>query len=220
MSLVVVTPAESTNLTTTLLVQTKLGLVGVDDTIFDGLVAAASDFVMKYINHFLPAEEVTETIPGYDNNVLMLSRTPIVSVSAISFYGDVITDFTIEDADAGILWRDRGWDAVVGWSNSVQHHVLPNSSAPKWSVTYTGGFVLPSFNPPAVSTLPASLQQAVEELIRVWYVEIKSNLPLNVTGVKVGDYSISFDHNGAFNVLELGVPQNVLLLLRPFKRIV
>ena len=96
---------------------------------------------------------------------------------------------------------------------------MSRSSLPRYKVDYYGGYVLPSFET-GVINLPKSIKQACVDLVRIWYKTVTDNLPSNTKQIKIGDYSISFGEDGNSDVNNLGVPADILIKLRPWRRMV
>lgn len=147
--------------------------------LIDGVTAAIEALcnVMTFAR-----ESVTEALKGYDEIELELSRRPVVSVSVVSIDSNVVTDYSIADADAGLLYRRDGWDWTAQRRSGLTGrqswpafgHPMPGREEPLISAAYVGGYILPeqhllnvatvnvaaadqSFNAPA-GTFPALLR--------------------------------------------------------------
>ncbi len=220
MSKTILQAASSTNLTTKEIVQTQLNFaVGVDDEIFDQLIDAASSFITSYTDRQFAREQWSELVPGYNGNWLQLTLTPIDSVDSVALNGTVFTDFIIEDEESGLLFREKGWESSLSFGRGIEVHPLARSSLPRFKVDYFGGYVLPSFVSGVVN-LPGVIQQACVDLVRIWYAQLKDNLPANTKQIKIGDYTISFGDEIPSNGSLLGVPASILAKLRPWRRMI
>jgi hypothetical protein len=217
MSITILTPATSFDLTTTAIVQAQMDLVGVDNALFDELVTAASQFIVDYTKREWAREKIEELVPGFNDNWLTLTRTQIESINSISLNGDVITDFIIEEREGGILFREVGWIASRSSRQFIERHPIAGSELPRYKIDYWGGYVLPSHT--GTVNLPASIIQAANELVRIWYNETKNNASGSIERIKVGDYSITFDNESDFENGEIGIPGTVLAKLRNWRRI-
>lgn len=212
MAITVTVPAADNLLTTRATVKTELGLTGTaDDALIDSFIQQVSDAIATYCGRVFPRQTYQETVAGYGDPILMLSRTPIVSVSSVSLSGDVITDYTIEDAGAGFLYRERGWiwTAGVGWQ--LTDYVIPRSEAPKFTVTYIAGYYLPSAG--ANRNLPHDIEKAAIESVKAAYKARKRDP--NVAEKKVGDLSIKWVAGSESGFL----PVSALGRLEPWKRV-
>lgn len=116
--------------------------------LIDGVTAAIE--ALCNVQNFA-RESVTETLKGYDEIELALSRRPVVSVSTVSIESSVVTDYSIADADEGLLYREAGWDWTAqrrGGLTGRQRwpafgHPIPGREEPSISAAYVGGYILP-----------------------------------------------------------------------------
>ena len=153
MALTTNTPAQTRRLTRRENVKAELAITTAsDDALFDRLIDQASRAIERYCRRPFPREVYTETLGGFGEVELMLARTPIVAVSSVLYDLDVITDYVVNDADAGILYRQVGWfwtaqvlSGLVGkqrWPGIGDP--LPRQEEPRFTVGYTAGYLLPS----------------------------------------------------------------------------
>ncbi len=209
MALTVVTPAASTALTTK--ARVALELSGIGETLADALIAEASAAIVRYTHRPFAREDYKETVAAFGGSLLQLSRTPIVSVATVARDGEVILDFTIDDADAGQLRRDEGgswpWSAGLAWNLTATP--APFSEEPRFTVEYTAGYLLPE---DVGRDLPEDIERACIELVRA--VFMASGRDPAVTREQLGDFSISFAQPGA----DGGLPPRVVTLLAPWRR--
>lgn len=189
MGITVITPAETIDLTTLDTVKSVLGITSTDkDEALTFRIKSVSDFINSYCNRVFAFEEVTETLPGRGTNTILLSRTPIVSVSTILYEGEPIVDYSIKNSEAGILYREYGWANTAGRNWGLTGFPVPNSEKESISVTYTAGYVLPDYTT-ADRTLPYDLEQAAIDLI-AFSLDVKGQK--SAASVKVGNYTLSF----------------------------
>lgn len=131
--LTIVTPAETTDLTTLAAVKSELGLTTADhDAQLADYISQVSTSVNSYCNRVFARETVAETFrPDCRLNHLVLSRFPVSAISSIVENGVelVVSDYEL-DADLGIARR------LVSDSKST----WPSG---KIIVTYAGGYLLP-----------------------------------------------------------------------------
>ena len=152
MAVTVVTPASTTLLTTVGRVQAELGLTAGEDTdLLAGMIERASSAIARECRRVFGRETVTETLDGSGSRLLALSRTPIVSVASVTEDGVALaaTEYAVEDAEAGALYRQDGWGRAGGyrmWGTEAfsSGYILPGSASTlRYAVTYTGGYLLP-----------------------------------------------------------------------------
>lgn len=210
MALTIVTPATNKRLCRLPDVKAELGLTdATQDVLLDRYIDEASDIIQKCIRKVLAKQTYDETVAGYGSNILMLSNTPIVSVTSILINGSPVTDYSVEDAYAGLLYRKVGWEwtAAIGWD--IGSFYRPDSEEPLFTVRYVAGFVVPE---EASSDLPLVYQRCAIDTVKDWYLK-RSHDPA-VLSEKVGDLSVTYNEAAA----EKGLPLHVLCRLQGDKR--
>lgn len=150
-----------------------IGLEG-SDIIF--LINAASDFFESQTNReFARVDIVKEPQPTFGTTRLRVDRTPIVSITLIEFDEGPLTvdDFTIDDADAGLIFKPSGWLWTAHTAPDISRTVLPGTERKLTEITYRAGFVLPQqdgdANPPVdgdARDLPFDLERAVMSIMQ------------------------------------------------------
>jgi len=162
----------------------------------------ASDYIRKITGRVFAEEKILETVRGFGNTQLLLSRFPVTNIESITHKGELVTDYEETDPKAGILYRRRGWE----WSTQTRSGVgvvpVPNSEDYIFAVTYTAGYCMPCATI-CTRTLPYDLEQAAIELIGMYM----DSTPLNVSQIKVGDYSTSY---------RSGVPETINGILKGY----
>jgi len=188
MAVTVSVAAESTNLTTVSAVKAMLGVASRKfDAELDRLIAAATSAISVYVGHVYAKQTYVETVVGSGYPRLLLTNTPIVSVTSVLCDGTAVTDYEVEDPDSGFLYRAVGWSSAAwaGWNASP--YSLPGTERPMFTVTYEGGYLLPG-EPDA--NLPAHIEQACIETVVDWYRGGKRDDA--VKSKSVGDLSITY----------------------------
>lgn len=164
MGLSVTTIAASKRLTAVSVVE---GLIGgtSDDSLLGELIDQASDAIVAYCRRPFAREVYSERLPGYGGIRLQLARTPVVAVSSVLDQDDnIITDYSIDDATRGWLYRRPGWawavQAYAGLGAGGRFMdfgaPLPNQEEPHYTVAYTAGYVMPAANRIDATTLSAA----------------------------------------------------------------
>jgi hypothetical protein len=163
--LTVITASTSNNLTTLDALKSHLGTTSTayDEQLEDAIVAA-SDTVATYMGYYPLRQTYRETLAGYGGQQVMVSRTPLTSVSAM-YYGSTgllvdPTGYWIENAEAGFIVRDLGfpWSAGVEWD--LDAHIAPRTERKVFIVDYTAGWVMSTGS---TRTLPADIEHAAVE---------------------------------------------------------
>lgn len=205
----VVTPAANKQLTT---LEAVKGELGITDTAQDALLSAlsdrASDAIVTFCGRPFAQEGYRETVAGYGGTRLLLSRTPVVGVASVLADSEIITDWLLEDAEAGLLFRKRGWQwaPILGWN--IVWQPVGGSENLNFTVEYTAGYVLPG--DAGVRTLPCDIEQACIEVVKAWYAGRERDPA--ITGERLGDYQASYAVQG--------LPAAARELLVPWRRLV
>lgn len=174
MVLAVSTVAPTLRLTTRAAVQAELG-ISTDGTVIDGLIDQYSAAIVSYCHRPFAREAYSEQLPGFGDIRLQLERTPVVAVSAVSLWGQVITDYGVEDADKGWIfsrsfsgtgltwqrspfpWTDQVYPGLSGggaWLD--QGSPLARQEEPAIAVDYVAGYILPAQFLAGVATVSAA----------------------------------------------------------------
>ncbi len=215
MALTITTEASTVKLTSLEFIKSELAIDDQDsDLQLRRFIDQASSFIPSYTNRVFCKETVIETLGANGDAILILERTPIVSISAISFDGTTIssTTFSIEDADAGFLFRDVGWQDTQIWRSDITLRPT-HRFRKKWSVSYTAGYVCHG-STQGDQNLPADIERAATDLVKSWYLSREQDS--NVKRERTGDASETrFD-----NKESAGLPPGVMRLLAPYRRLV
>lgn len=188
------------DLTTPATVAAELG-VTVSDPRLARIVAAASAAIRRYLNrprmHY--SAGFVEKLPGFGRPRLVVGLTPVVSVASIVL-GDgtvvPVSEYEVEDADNGFIWRDACWPWTAGIHGGLLYSD-PAVGTEKADIvaTYTGGWVTPAqaatigWSGPARS-LPDDLEHAcVETAVSVYR---RGGADRDVQSESLGDYSVSY----------------------------
>lgn len=196
MSTTIIVPAPTRNLTSLATLKRMLNIV--DDSKDEELamvIAASSDYVCNYCGREFAMQTVREELKSAGTPELLLSLTPIINIDQVA-YDDVSVDgWTLYDADAGIIQDVPNFRSTMLRSTTWDDH--PSSYGRKrWSVTYTGGYVLPDWGESQGDrTLPFDLERAVLDLCRATYAQSQldpSVLDPNMSKYKIGDTEITW----------------------------
>jgi len=203
----VIAPAANKQLTTLETVKSELGISDTgQDAFLNSLIDRASDAIVSFCGRPFAKESYRETLAGYGTNRLILSRTPVIDVFSITADSEIITDYLLEDPEAGILFRKRGWQwaPTLGWN--ISFHPIGSSENLNFTVEYTAGYVLPGDE--GTRTLPHDIEQACIDTVKALYSAGERDPA--ITGERIGDYQVSYVQ---------GLPVGVTQLLIPWRRI-
>jgi hypothetical protein len=217
----VVTAAESTDLTTIVAVQTEIGTLTDPQKVWAmSAIEAASALIEQEANQIFAQQNYTETIAGSGSSHLMLDRTPIIGTPTIvSTDNEVIVDFVVDDALAGILYRRQGWTQEISYQRGITYDPLGYETHPSFVITYVAGYHLPSF-PDAIDTdsgeveLPAHIERACILTVKAWWHS--KNRDSTVSWKQVGDLALGFRGEPAVKGQEpLRLPPEARALIKP-----
>lgn len=182
-----------------------------DDKVLWEMIHQASDFIVNYTEREFAQETITETIPSNGSPMLLTSRTPIRSISFIELDGSSVssTAYEIDDADAGIIWKEDGFDNTRITSNFINEYPT-NYGRRNWKVKYTAGYVLP--DTVGTRTLPYDIERACIDIVKAWFLDRKANT--NLRYQKVGDAAEAHFENHEAG----GLPPRTLNILNRWRR--
>lgn len=182
MGVTVVEPASDYLLTTLARAKAELGITETDDDdVLTDMIVRASSAIERECRRKFGVETVTETLDGTGSRLLGLSRYPIVEVTEVTEDGTALesTEYSIEDADAGALYRANGWGRSGGlrmWGTEAYSsgYILPGYQDQRYSVTYRAGYLLPGQVNPFIlpgtpENLPGAVEQACLETVKAWF---------------------------------------------------
>lgn len=186
------------------------------DAEVERLIEVVSATIAEACERGLSLATVTERQPGGDYCVaLALDRPPIVgNASTVTITdelsGVAITDFIIGNASAGLLERDSGWPGrSMGTVGAGLHRV---GDRPRYSVTYSGGYVTPTMS--GTRTLPQQLEEACLVTMAYWLAQ-----PAAKQGVaSEASLSASQSYFGQTPGSSWAIPARAMALMAPFRR--
>jgi hypothetical protein len=193
----VLVAADATDLTTVTAVQTEIGTLTNEQKAWaSSAITFASSLIEQEANQHFAQQQFKETIEGSGSTTLMLARTPIIGIpTIITVDNEVIADFVVENADAGILYRRQGWTSEVSYHRGISYDPLPYETHPRFVITYNAGYHLPSF-PAAIDTdegeigLPGNVEQACVLTVKAWWH--KKGRDSTVSWKQVGDLALGY----------------------------
>lgn len=193
MSLSIVVPAQSYDLTTLAMVKDRLKIKhSLKDTQLSRMITGVSKSLTRKIGREFARESVIEIVKGYGTTQLLLSRSPIVLVTSVLFEDNPILDFTIDDSENSILYRRAGWRWTIASAfMGVGFNPLPNSEESLFTVTYEAGYILPEWTDPKLErNLPEDIEDLVLDYIHFLYASRKQK-DVSIRSYTIGDISVS-----------------------------
>lgn len=209
-------------LTTLANAKDELGLTdsSQDDRV-ERYILQASSACQGFTDRDFRKESTVERLQGSGTRRLVLSRTPVVSITSVVIDGETIdaSEYEIEDAAAGVLYRESGWpriDAVV--VGSIARDAIAGTAKRDVVVTYTGGYVLPN-DSPGTRDLPQDVEAAC--ILTVVSMYRGRGRDRAVASKGTGDASVSYRlPNSIIGVGGGGViPDEAAVMLAKYRRI-
>ena len=191
MAITVTVPATDFDLTTLVRVKERLKITdGSKDSLLSRMITGVSKSLVRKLGREFARETVSETVKGYGTTQLLLTRSPLISVSSIIFDDTPILDFTIEDAENSILYRRAGWTwTVVSGFMGVGFNPVPNSEESLFTIVYEAGYVLPNWTPPPAIDLPEDIEDLALDYLHFLYAS-RDQKDVSVRSYTIGDITV------------------------------
>lgn len=205
-------------LTTLTAVRNKLRLTDFSqDVILEDLINEVSDtFVEVCGRKFHYEAGIVEKVKGQGTTLIVVNRTPIISIASITVNGTVLdaSGYSIDNAEAGTIFRGTGWTWTNRFAAGVTYDAYPGSEEKSIAVTYTGGWVTPA-QAAADLTLTRNMTYALERLCIDAVVASYRDFGVNqsITVEKFQGASATFERD------EFGLPPTVTKGLRRWTRL-
>lgn len=178
---------------------TKLATVkdelGIADASQDGrlerLINVYSGTIERFCARQLGEETITEKLAGHGTYTLLLTRTPVASVTSVKVRGALLAadQYEVQDAKAGVLFRPAGWEWSAG-AAGIARSQLPGTEERVYEVVYVGGYKLPNAQSGVAEALPAEVEEAC--IMSVVSAYRARGRDLNVISQAAGGASVTF----------------------------
>lgn len=167
MAIEIITPATESEMATLQEIKDELSISGsAEDEILARYRSRVQSTVIELLGRPFALATYQETLAGSGSTKLLLSRIPIVTVTEVLVNSQALTDHTIEDAGAGVLFRTKGWKAIGLPSWYLVPTVQPGDVDINFTVTYSAGYLMRENADP---TLPDYWNQIVlEGVVMLW----------------------------------------------------
>lgn len=168
----IVTPATDRSLVSLDDVKSELNITETTDDIeLSRLIASASRRIVSYTGREFVQETIKESLGTQGNTYrLVLERTPIVSITSITYDGDTVdtADYAIEFADLGFVRSlTTAWRKTTKFQKDI--NLIPNRfNDLLYEVTYVGGYSLNATG--SEIEVPDDIKQATLEVLKSWWV--------------------------------------------------
>lgn len=180
--------------------------------LLEDLILEAKAMTDAFCNRsFSKQVDIVEKVRGYDDAFVFVSITPIIEVTEISIDGVVLatTDYEIDDANAGTIYRENGWESKSTFLPGIMNRPVPNSQQANIQITYDGGYILPG---DTGRTLPYDIERANFQIVKHLFQSRFRDM--SVKSEKVDDiYSVTYGDGAVADL-----PQIAMDLLNRWKR--
>lgn len=198
MSVTVLVPATSTRMTDAATLGTQLGFdavqIGDNESLFNSVIDRVSGFITRYTGRSFAQETVKETLgcPMSFSSLggfrLMLSRTPIKSITSIKYKEGLIdaSNYLIEDANAGFVWNTVRWTSTTVFAGPL----VPSPTRftrPDYEVEYVAGYKMPGETD---RDFPYELEQICLELAKDMFKKLDQDT--DVIEETIGDTTVRY----------------------------
>ncbi len=183
--LTVTTPATSFQLTTPERLQEEHPEI--PESRAEHLIDEASSAIASFLNRVLARQSYTETVKGYGDRYLTLTASPIETLTGVTQSSSTVTDVLIDDAEAGILYRELGFEWTRGQGWQLASFPIPYSEVPEFSVDYVAGWALPHEDD---RNLPPVLERACMDLAAG--IQQRAAQDQTVQSVRLGDFATTY----------------------------
>lgn len=184
MSITITTAAESYKLITVAQFKANIGLTtSTDDTEIGLMIDRVSAQIVAYCNQNFAKQTYTETLSGSGGKNLLLTNTPIVSITSITYDGTLVeaSEYVLQEPGIGIVWNNNCWNYTRGEY--------------QYSVVYLAGYILPSFTT-GTPNLPLDIQAACLEMVKTMYYGRTRDSSISKEAVP-DVYSVEYGTNGS-----------------------
>ncbi len=213
-------------LTTLATLKEDLGISGSsDDDQLNRIINAASDRVETYCQRsFYRVTTETDRVPGYGWTKMYLARTPVNSITSVTYDGDTVDsdNYNLRDADSGLVEKAGGWVWSAHNANDITKGPMPGSERYLYLFTYDGGWYTPKqYDDDNSNTraLPWDIEDACLEICRaLWYAKKRGDP--SIVSEKLMDWSASYGSSAATVDAESGLPVAAVVTLKRYRRIV
>lgn len=137
-------PLQPNALTTVAQVQARRNMSGISATEAERLIAVMSEAIEQECQRRFSYATVTERLPSLGSQVILLERTPLVSITSITLDGALLdaSEYEVDDDAAGKVYRERGWPWLAQTIDTAGGPArLPGTERKVISAVYSGGYV-------------------------------------------------------------------------------
>ena len=188
----IITPASSRDLTTQNMILQRWVGKAPDSDVVDFAIASASATIAGWCRREFVQQEYVELLEAPDRVRLLLSESPIISVSEVLASDDAVTDYSIH-AKSGILLRDNylPWTGPVATGGLFGNDILVSEKLLSIKATYIAGWVTRKMDEINM-TLPADVEDACIEFATE-LIKMANDEPIGDPAlVKVGNFTTEF----------------------------
>ncbi len=204
MALTVKTAADSTRLCLAGDIMDEMDVDPDDSATLDKMIQQASDAIVKYCGRYFAKQTYEETVAGFGDCHLMLSVCPVISITSISYNGTTITDYTLQEPESGLVYREAGWLWTTKSFGGVIRKPMPLGEEFEYTIEYEAGYDLPD---QLLPTLPGDVERAAIITVKDWFANRSRNV--SIKRLKTTDLTVEHTNDA--------IPPTALRLLSPHR---
>lgn len=195
-----------------------------NDTALEAALRRATELVEGYVGYPLRRQVYYETVPGFGNNELVVSRIPVQSIESIYAGTDLVDpdEYEVDSAKAGTISREVGWPWTAGTQWDLQPHVMPGSELKSYRITYEAGFCINGSTEDGWLTTGESVPSDIEAAVAMaaTWVNKSQGRDQSILRREIGDLSIEYQEtkSGIVDAPSMGLPQDVKGMLSHWRR--
>jgi hypothetical protein len=193
------------------------------------LVAQASETVTDLWGEPLARQRYQAAVAGYGDTLIELPRRPLIAIDGsptVTVDDEPLTDFEIDDAAEGLIFRPAGWSRSARLSGRFSLREVPGSDERRIGLTWWAGYRLPGDTeaPAAAPALPAALARACELTVKDWHLLDCRDPEINARAQTFSGGSAEAGGAGAASIAyaandrRRSVPPEALALIRSARR--
>lgn len=188
------------------------------DAALERRILAASDLIVQHLGRDLRrVVGKSEDLPGYGTPRLIVSLTPLETLTSVAFNGAIVDsgNYSVEDPAIGTIFNPATWIDTAVFRSAVSPTQKGGDEQRLYTVVYTGGYALPNDTAPAGTALPGPIVEACLALATV--LHRRRGRDSAVQAETVGEASQTFGMGSAGGGAPL-ISGFIAELLAPYRR--
>ena len=210
-------PLTANALTTVATCEDELGITADSETArLQRLINEATGIIEGYTGRtFHHDSAVSEDVVGDEGPYLFVTKTPINSITSVSYLGSALStdDYELHDAYGGTIYAlDGSWFRLGVNFNDISQTMAYGMSRKVYTVAYDGGYFTPQqeTNGDGTRTLPYDLERAC--IMLVSYLRRNMGRDTSIVSESLLGASVSYANPGTGHWLNSTLPGAAFIL--------